>query len=58
MARTECRLSTGEGWIRSGDREHHIGQFNPSDAMLRRTRSDLEENHEPDRRYLQLDKCD
>jgi hypothetical protein len=36
----------------AGDREHHIGQLNLSNAMLRRpVTADLEENHEPGRRY-------
>jgi hypothetical protein len=59
MARTEFRLSTGERRVKPGYREHHIGRFNPSHAMLRRIRSDLEENHEPGRRYAaQLDERD
>jgi hypothetical protein len=39
------RMNTGEGFtpvlgeieLGAGDREHHIGRFNPSDAMLRRS---------------------
>jgi hypothetical protein len=47
--------------VNIGDREHHIGLLNLSNAMLRRQQTaDLEENHEPGRRYpsQQLDECD
>jgi hypothetical protein len=37
----------------SGNREHHIGRLSLSNAMMRRSNTDLEENHEPDQRYKQ-----
>ncbi|WP_327195047.1 hypothetical protein [Sphingomonas sp. LH128] len=38
--------------VNIGDREHHIGLLNLSNAMLRRQQTAaLEENHEPGRRY-------
>ena len=48
MVRTEFRLSTGERRVLPDYREHHIGRFNPSYAMLRRTRSYLDTRNNRD----------
>lgn len=54
----EGRLSNRRGPNTLRDRAHHIGSFNPGDAMLTRTYCDIEEKHEPDRRQLQRGPCD